>query len=401
MKNKLIKLLLNHEFYQGHKHLVIKEMFPDFLGLFYDALAFAHGRYKRTLKLEELGQIIYASNPMLTEAQKSVVQELLHRASAEDLIGEDVAGDVLKAIWKEETGRRISKAGLDLIEGKGTIQDVQRIVEATGDAFLPKDDVEPITTDVGEVLSALDKRVAWRFNIPSLNAVVPGISEGEFAIFFARVEAGKTAFWVSSACGPEGFLAQGAKILVIANEEPAIRTMMRCISAASGMTKEQIKADPAKASKEWDKIRSRLMIVDDVSMTLDRLNNIVKIKKPDILIADQIDKLKITGNFMRTDQELGAVYGYFREITKINHCAGIGITQASDAASGRTVLHLNMMAESKTSKPAEADLIIGIGKAEEPLDDPVRFLSMPKNKISGFHGTVNTLLKADISRFIA
>ena len=62
-----------------------------------------------------------------------------------------------------------------------------------------------------------------------------------------------------------------------------------------------------------------------------------------------------------------------------------------------------MMAGSKTSKAAEADVIIGIGRHsgtnEDGAPDNARFLTISKNKISGYHGTIPVLLEPEIGRY--
>ena len=60
-----------------------------------------------------------------------------------------------------------------------------------------------------------------------------------------------------------------------------------------------------------------------------------------------------------------------------------------------------MMADSKTSKQAELDLIIGIGMSAPSNDgpDPRRFLNLSKNKLSPFHGMINCTIEPLISRY--
>jgi hypothetical protein len=58
-----------------------------------------------------------------------------------------------------------------------------------------------------------------------------------------------------------------------------------------------------------------------------------------------------------------------------------------------------MMEGSKIGKASEADLIIGIGKTEVEPDDEIRHLTISKNKISGWHGTIATKIHPQISRY--
>lgn len=397
MKLAFVKLLTDHEFYEKNKFKLRETMFPDVLSLFHKALVTAHEKYKRTLSLDELREYILATNPVLTRAQRELVDETVSRIKVEEVIGKDIVADILHSVWREEIGREISSIGIDIASGKSGLSDVTKLIEQVGDNFEPDDNVAFTTTNVDEIVAELDARTAWRFNIPSLHNRVPGISQGELSIIFARPEVGKTGAWVSLACAPDGFCWQGARVLALVNEEPAIRTMLRCVNAATGLTKDEIKSDRKTAKFQFDKIAKNLIIVDDVDITMDKLDALIRrLKNIDIVVLDQIDKVSISGSFMRTDEELGATYEQFRAITKRRGVAGIGITQASADAEGKTRLHYSMMAGSKTSKAAEADLILGIGKKEEP-DDPVRYISLSKNKISGWHGVVPTMFDTRIS----
>ncbi len=402
MQTKLVKMLLSHQLWVRNRHIIVPEMFPELTKLIHDALAYAHDKYQRDLTLAELHNVVLMRNPVITEAQKETIQLILNRVDAEPPIGEDLANDILAAVWREEAGRKISMTALSMAEGKASIHDVNRVISELGGGNVPDDAPTPITTDVSELLDLLETRASWKFNIPSIDDIVPGISGGEFCILFGRVESGKTAAHISLACAPGGFIWQGAKVHLVVNEEPAIRTMMRCISAATGMTKEEIRANKQTAAGIWSKVKDNITIIDDVNMSMVRLSAYASNKKPDVLIIDQLDKVYLDGAFARRDEMLGETYQMAREIGKRHDCAVIGVTQASFAAEGKTQVHFSMMAESRTSKAAEADLVIGIGKdSSEPLDTPNRFLTISKNKISGIHTTRPCILQSPISRFIS
>jgi hypothetical protein len=63
------------------------------------------------------------------------------------------------------------------------------------------------------------------------------------------------------------------------------------------------------------------------------------------------------------------------------------------------------MEGSKIGKMAELDLCIGIGKHEQgDVDDSepdnTRYLTVSKNKLSGWHGTIICSLEGDTSRYV-
>jgi hypothetical protein len=77
------------------------------------------------------------------------------------------------------------------------------------------------------------------------------------------------------------------------------------------------------------------------------------------------------------------------------------MSQASNEARGKTRLSPFEMEGSKIGKSAELDLIIGIGALESDGEpDMTRYLTIGKNKLNGYHGTVTCYLQGEISRYV-
>ena len=92
-----------------------------------------------------------------------------------------------------------------------------------------------------------------------------------------------------------------------------------------------------------------------------------------------------------------------RELAKRHDCAVIGVSQASAEAEGKTRVDFSMMEGSKTGKAAEADVVLGIGKHsgtnEDGEPDHTRFLTISKNKLSGYHGSIPVMIEPEIGRY--
>ena len=310
---------------------------------------------------------------------------------------------MLEKLWQQEIGRRIADMGLAMMEGHPEkIHEIKDLIEKSEDGFVPDDEVEPVTTSVEELLEYTANENCWEFNIPSLAKTVRGGKGGEFMIAFARPEIGKTAFYVSLAAAPNGFCSQGANVHIVTNEEPARRTMLRAVSAYTGYSNEQIYMNRQHASEKFADIAPNITMLDYVDASLEWLNKYCANKKPDVLIVDQLDKINVSGTFARTDEKLREIYLKFREICKRHDLFGIGISQASAEAENRTSVTYAMMENSKTGKAAEADLIIGIGKSDiTDNNDSRRYLTISKNKLTGFHGNIVCNLETDTSRYTA
>lgn len=405
MQRKLIKLLLVREFWESNKGKVVRTMFPDELATIFDTIINAHEKYGRTISFDELKALHRVNNPNMTRAARNSIEELFIDIEQEPEVGMDVAHDVLSFMWQEEVGRRIADFGIKIMDhSEGSLEPLVTIIEQTQDDFLPVEEAPPVTDDIDSILDDEDAAGKWRFNIRGLSQRVPGVSPGDFGILFARPETGKTASWVSFAAGPEGWARQGARVHAIVNEEKGTRTRLRLASAWTGMTKEEMRDDRAKMRQLWDSARGKIVMRDDSTMTMDRLEMYAKRHRPDILIIDQLDKIIVHGAFARDDLRYREIYLRARNIAKRYDCAVFGICQASADAEGKTRLHYSMMEGSKTGKAAEADIILGIGK--HPLvegqeeEDPTRFITLSKNKISGWHGVIICQLDGSLSRFI-
>ena len=382
----------------------MRSMFPTELADLYDTIVLAHEKYERDVGVLELRELFRVHNPTATRAKRELIADILDDIKAYAPMGKDVAGDVLEKLWQQEIGRHIADMGLAMMEGNPEkLYEIKDLIEKSENGFVPDDDEDvPVTTDLDELLEYDSLANCWEFNIPSLAKAVRGGRGGEFMIAFARPEVGKTAFYVSLALAPNGFCAQGANVHIVTNEEPAKRTLLRAFSAYNGLSKNQLYMNRAQAKEKFGEIRTNLTMLDKVDGSVEWLNRYCKRHKPDIIIVDQLDKLDVAGTFTRTDEKLRQIYLKFREVCKRHEVFGIGISQASADAENKINVTYAMMENSKTGKAAEADLIIGIGKQDiTDHNDTRRYLTISKNKLTGFHGNIVCNLETDTSRYTA
>lgn len=404
MEKHLLKLLLDYDFYSNNKHKLAKELFPAPLDSLFHTVLSAHGKYSRSLTLDEVEELHRALNPTITTAALSSVESLLDSLKELDPIGPDVATDVLDAMWKKEIGRQIAQAALDVVDGTSLdLSRVQQLLESASNGFVPNDSATAIEADIEELIEFFNNRDCWTFNIPSLYERVAGGAPGEFMVWFARPEMGKTAGWISLCAAPHGFCEQGAVVHAFVNEEPGQRTMMRAISARTGMSREQIGNNLPLAKSRLGTLRRDLKMYDSVDLTLEALDAHCEKHKPDIVVIDQLDKVVTHGEFARPDLRLAHIYRCAREIAKRRDCFVIAVSQASADAEGKTHVTPDMLAGSKTDKFAEADIIIGVGAHQNVTaeQDMTRVLYVGKNKITGWHGPVTCFLNQELSRYEA
>jgi replicative DNA helicase len=403
MEQQLLKLLLNKDFFTANRDRTTPTMFPGELKTLFDTIVEAHKKYERTVTLNEVAALHKTQHPTLTRAQRDNIAELLLDIEQLDTVGPDVAQDVLRHMWRIETFREIADIAVNGMDGKEPdLEKIRGIVEKRSATFIPEETYTVVPSELDEIFDALDQRARWRFNVPALANHLPGMSGGELLIVFARPELGKSAFHVSLACAPGGFCSQGAKVHAITNEEPGVRTKARAASAATQMTAQEIVADRSRAKLLWAGTKDNYTIADGVGMTMGALDAYCRRNKPDVLIVDQLDKLGVNGSFAATHEKLREIYVQAREIAKRHNLLMIAISQASADAEEKAYISYSQMEGSKTGKAAEADVIMGIGRypANPGVEeDFTRIVTISKNKISGYHGSVTMLLDAPLSTY--
>ena len=401
IEKQLINLLLDKDFYEENKGRVSKTMFTNGTGTLYETITKAHENSDKSLTIEEIATLhteVY--NPALTRVARENFNDLLEDIKNEKP-NKKIATTILRELHKQAIAKKIAVMATDMYNNTSEtgFNDIQLLIDES--SGVNKEEYENVTDDINLLIDALKDNTKWKFNLSELRDRVNGIGDGNFLIVFARPESGKTAFWVNMVAGQGGFASQGAKVCALINEEPAIRTQMRLVSAHTGMTFAEIRQNPIRAGELWSQIKTNMRILDTIDWSLDKIDSYVAKEKPDILIIDQLDKVHISGVFARTDEKLRAIYIGAREIAKRRSCALVGISQASADASGKMDLTFDMMENSKTGKAAEADIIIGVGfRNQLDIDQDIRSVAVSKNKITGYHGKMTCKIIPELSRYI-
>lgn len=406
MDKQILKAIANHDFYLSVKSNLSRNLFDDEMRDIYDCVAQGHEKYQRDLSKDEIQAIWQKNNPVATRAERTNFEDALNRVDLSTPMGQDVAKDLLEELWKRHIGHKIANLGVEITEGvDDALVRLEELLHGTREGLLPNDFGETTTKDIEELLSVTSDDARFKFNIETLSRHVYGIGPGEFGVVFATPETGKSAFMISICAGPGGFCEQGAKVLYIANEEESKRTMLRAYMAWGGMTREQIASDPRSARNRFSAISDRLEMKDTQDWDLAKIEAYIETMKPDVVVIDQADKVHINGAFNAGHERIRELYRSLREVAKRQQVALIGVSQASADAKNKTRLSPFEMEGSKIGKAAETDLIIGIGKhestdVEDSEPDYTRYLTVSKNKLSGWHGTIICQIQPTISRYV-
>jgi len=396
MELALLKTLLNKEFYDQHKGIRCPDkIFTKDVRKIKQALDTAMEAYDGDLSVSDLHAVFNRINASMTTATRTAYEDLFKRIEIAEPIKGEIAEDTLSQLFQQHVGDLVANLGFDFVNGaESSLEPLRKLLEEYKDDFTPNLRVEWDDHSLDTVLDATSLESKWTFNISSLARRVEGISGGHLILVGARPNTGKTSFHASIVAGADGFAHQGAKCIVLCNEEAYTRVAARYISASTLMTIKEVHINKALAAKRYNSINKNIQFKDSTGKGMDWVESVVKFEKPDIVILDMGDKFADIRS-ERSDITLKAAAIHARNIAKQYDCAVVWMSQLSAEAEGRSDLNQAMMEGSKTGKAAEADLMILIGKTQQVEgedEDPLRYLNIAKNKLNGYQGKITCQL---------
>jgi replicative DNA helicase len=325
------------------------------------------------------------------------------------------ADTTVKLIQRILTNRQLAELSMVAHEAKEGRADLDKVYSLINqftetDAKVEEDDADLFASDdLVFLVNASLKKQGLRWRLKTLNEMLGSLRKGDFGFVFARPETGKTTFLASEVtfmCEQLG--EEDGPVLWINNEEQSDKVMIRCIQASHEADLPSLYSDLAGYNNAFkQKTKGKLKIIKDVAIVhRSFVEKLCRRYKPSLIIFDQIDK--ITGfDSDREDLKLGAIYQWARELAKV-YAPVIAICQADGSGEGVKWLTMSNVANAKTSKQAEADWILGIGKVNDPGYENVRYLHLSKNNRMGDedskpdqrHGRREVIIRPDIARYV-
>ena len=400
----LLKSLLNKDFYDEYKgdkcpHRIFSKQF----GVIKTVIDAAMKKYNRDLTVGEIEGLFLAHHQRgITTAEKEEFKSIFFKLRKEDPIGKDVADEILSKLFQIDISEELYALSFAYAnDDNQSLEPLRKLVQRHRDDFLPDLNIEWDDLEVETLIEKNDLETRWHFNLPSLAQHVEGVNAGHLIVGGARPNTGKTSFHASLVAGTNGFAQQGAKCIVLCNEEATHRVGARYLTVASGMTMKEIRDNPREAQQKWAKLKNNIKIKDATGQSMNWVELVCKTYNPDIVVLDMGDKY--APDQSHEGLKLCAIHA--RQIAKEYECAIFYMSQLSAEAEGRTTLNQSMMEGSKTGKASEADLMLLIAKdppVEGMEDDGFgRHINVAKNKLTGWHGKITCRLDYYIGRYEA
>lgn len=391
----LIKYLLNLDNYNKYRYYIKVSIEDKELYYLYKSLDNIIKEYNRSITIEEYK--LYT----LTVFGKDYEQwlTLLDESSVSD----DIIIDVLQTITDRQNAFEIAELAHKVSEGKDSISSLVGFLDKVkGSAPLTQE--EFVTDDLEALCEHFEQQPGLRWRLDSLNKSLGSLRKGDFGFIFARPETGKTTLLASEI----SFFARQVErpILWFNNEEQGQKVMLRIMQAALGISATDLLANKLENKQKFNELtKHHIKIVDTAAIHKNMVQHLCKEYNPALIVFDQIDKIK-GFEADRNDLRLGQIYIWARELAK-TYCPVLGVCQADGTGEGKKYLTMENVADAKTSKQAEADWILGIGKTHTPGFEMIRHLNISKNKLQGDkdsdpsmrHGMFDVLIEPTIARY--
>lgn len=403
----IIKLFLEYNVWDRYKDkLTLLDLTKDVQPVF-SVLDNFHRQNAEGLSLttNDLANLLFATSNKDKDYYLGVLEQL------EKLeVSEATTYKLIQSILANKKLKEISLAAYDVTEGKLELDKMNNMLQdflETTEATEEEHQFEFITDDLEELVNGAIKQRGLRWRLGTLNQMLGSLRQGDFGFIFARPETGKTTFLASETTYMAEQLSESSgPIIWFNNEEQGSKVKLRCYQASLGLNMPQLMADlPTNRDAYLAKTGGKHKIFDAGIIHKNTVEQVCKQYKPSLIIFDQIDKIHGFTND-REDLRLGAMYNWARELAK-EYCPVIAVCQADGTGEGAKWLTMANVANAKTSKQAEADWIVGIGKIHDPGYENVRYLHASKNKLIGDedsipdmrHGRKEVIINPSIARY--
>ena len=221
----------------------------------------------------------------------------------------------------------------------------------------------------------LSEKEGYSWPWEKFNRFLGPLPAATHGLVFGRVEIGKTALITNISIG---MLNQKATVVHFNNEDPIGKLMERYYMIRYGVRKELIFKNLEKASDKFEEeYGETLFIYDTAGLSLTKIHQIVHKHKADLVLIDQLDPMSNELD----PSSLENLYKGIRNIGKTEETRIISVTQASHGENDW--LGMSDVHNSKVGKQAALDYMIGMGG--NPYVPLKRYMSLPKNKLTGCH----------------
>lgn len=298
----------------------------------------------------------------------------------------EVAETIIEKYVAQDYAQRIADIALRGAEGDLVdLNDITDIVEEFNEEVgrVSKLDSFFVTDDIDELVKVVEGGYEWRMDF--LNVSTGNVRPGKLILIAMRPETGKTTLMASELTYMASQMLPDECILWFNNEEGGRDVKMRLITAATGLTTDQITHDPKRAREMYEKAvngpMSKIKVVDKADINVKDVEEIVRNHNVKAIVFDQLWKVHGFDKAASTDTaRLGMLFQWARELAKKYEVPIIGAHQVKTEGEGVEYLKPSMLYLSGTAIQGEVDTLIMVGRNFSSGQEWIRFFNICKNK---------------------
>ena len=382
------------------------------------------------LVLEDVGKY-YAASPMVRDINweefATWFTVVAHPTMKEDraeiftkifdkLIEHEISDELYESLIESFVARSkatdIYRIAQDVAEGtKDNLDDVTTVMDSYYDELDMTKDIEnhEAVWDISSIVSATVGGSGLDWRLDPFNKSLGPLRKGNFVVIGKRPDTGGTTLLAAEATFMAPQMPPNTKVLWFNNEEAGSAVQLRILQAALGLNSEEISHDEVGSIDAYNKLMgedNRIVLYDKADLTVKDVKEACKRYDAGLIIFDQLWKVQGVEDATNDVHKMTKLFNFGREIAK-QYAPVLAVHQADGSAGGQEYLNMEQLYMSKTGAQGEADAIIMIGRSYEAGKGDSRFISVPKNKLTGGPRTipamrnmqVEVILKPEIARF--
>jgi len=222
------------------------------------------------------------------------------------------------------------------------------------------------------------------FSLEGLRDACTGVRKGDFVILGAHPDSGKSTFLMSEAAHFLSQIPEDQVILYCNNEQSSYQMLHRLLSAVLKVPDYEIALDPMKHMADYKAKGGDRIVLFDGCNTSRFIEQRLKRYEGRIgaIMMDQLWKVR-TGSGKGNGNEflqLASTFAWAREMAK-EHAPLITAHQCDGSSLNEKYPDMGSLYGSRVAMQGEADAIIMLGRDPSEVDQTLRYIGVPKNKL--------------------